>query len=139
MKYRKIDSKYIIRIDKNEEIVASIEKVCIENKIQLGKITAIGAVNKVIIGLFKPEDRKYLSSELKGDFEITSLIGNITSKDNKPYLHIHINIADEKHRIFGGHLNLAMVSATCEVLVEEFAGNVERNFDEDIGLNLLKL
>lgn len=139
MKYKKIDSRYIIRIDKNEEIVASIEKVCITNKIQLGKITAIGAVDKVIIGLFKPESRKYLSSELKGDFEITSLIGNITSKNSKPYLHIHINIADEKHRTFGGHLNLAVVSATCEVIIEEFAGNVERSFEEDIGLNLLKL
>ena len=45
---------------------------------------------------------------------------------------------DEQGRVFGGHLNEAIVSATCEMVVEVIDGQVDRAFDEDVGLNLFK-
>ena len=57
--------------------------------------------------------------------------------NGKIYLHIHVNLADEEHRTFGGHLNEAVVSATCEAIIEEFEGEVDRFFDEKIGINLM--
>ena len=38
----------------------------------------------------------------------------------------------------GGHLNRAMVSATCEMVVTVVPGTVERVFHEDVGLNLFQ-
>jgi predicted DNA-binding protein with PD1-like motif len=55
------------------------------------------------------------------------------------YLHLHINIADSKYNVYGGHLNYAYVSATCEIVIEAVEGEVEREFSEGIGLNLYKL
>ena len=43
-----------------------------------------------------------------------------------------------KAMFFGGHLNEAFVSATCEMVVLPMAGQVERAFDEETGLNLFR-
>lgn len=43
-----------------------------------------------------------------------------------------------KEKYFGGHLNKAIVSATCEMVISIIEGNVDRYFDEEIGLNLFK-
>jgi len=139
MNFKRFGKKYVIRIDKGEKIVETLRKICIENEITHGIISGIGAVSKAKIGLFKPEEKKYFSTELLGDYEIISLNGNITTMNGKVYLHLHINLADEEHKTFGGHLNEAVVSATCEVIIEEIEGSMEREFDEETGLNLLKI
>ena len=139
MNYRRFDKKYVIRIDRGEKIVETLAKICVENNITLGIISGIGAVSKAKIGLFKPEEKKYFTTELLGDYEITSLNGNISIMNGEVYLHLHINLADEKHKTFGGHLNEAVVSATCEVIIEKIEGSIERKFDKEKGLNLLKI
>ncbi|MDP8267328.1 MAG: DNA-binding protein [Candidatus Tenebribacter davisii] len=139
MKSKKIDNKFFIRIDPEEEIVSKLTEFCKNNSIKFGNISGIGAVNKVEIGLYDTLQKKYYSDEMSGAFEILSINGNITSLNEQPYLHIHITFADSKHNAFGGHLNMAIVSATCEVIIEEFEGEIARSFDEEIGLNLLKI
>ena len=139
MKFKKIDKIYFVRIDSGEEIVTVLQKICDENQIRLGKISGIGAVRKATIGFFEMNNKQYHSTVLKGDFEITSLLGNITTMNDKIYLHVHINLANEKNQTYGGHLNEAIVSATCEVIIEEFEGEANRRLDKNIGINLLQL
>ena len=138
MDFKKFGNKYIVRIDKGEEIVESIRKFCKENEIKLGTVTGLGAVDQATIGLFETSSKEYHGTELTGDHEITSLVGNISTKDGEVYLHLHINLADNKYNTYGGHLNSAVVSGTCEITIEEIDGKVEREFDEEVGLNLYK-
>lgn len=44
----------------------------------------------------------------------------------------------DKGHVFGGHLNEATVSATCEMVIQIIDGKVDRYFDEEIGLNLFR-
>ena len=139
MKSKKIGNRYLIRIDKGEEIVSVLTEFCNERSIKLGKISAIGAVNEVEIGIFDPLKKEYHSNTIKGTFEILSITGNITSNKDQPYLHMHIMLSDSEYNAFGGHLNKAVVSATCEVIIEELSGKIDRYFDEKTGLNLIEL
>lgn len=138
MEYKQIRDKYILRLDKSEEIVETLKKFCRDHDITLGFIKGIGAVNKAKIGLFDTASKKYQSVELKGDYEITSLLGNISTINEEIYLHLHINLGDKDYKIHGGHLNEAIISATGEILIESIDGNLDREFSEEIGLNLIK-
>ena len=58
--------------------------------------------------------------------------------DNKFYCHLHMSVGNEKGEVFGGHLNKAIISATCEMVITIISGIVDRYYDEEVGLNLLK-
>lgn len=136
MEYRRFDNKYIVRIQKNEEVMEQLKLLCQKEKIELGSISGLGAAKEVEIGLFNTETKEYKTTTLNGIFEITSLIGNISTKEGETYLHCHINISDESLQVKGGHLVRAVISATGEIVVTKIQGNVNRKFDEEIGLNL---
>jgi len=58
--------------------------------------------------------------------------------NGEPYIHLHIALANSEHNVKAGHLNMAVISATGEIIIEAIDGYVDREFDDDIGLNLLK-
>ena len=138
MEYRRFDDKIVARIDKGEEIVENLALICEKEGVKLGYITAIGAVNRFTAGVFSPAEKTYASREFCGDFEIVSLTGTATCKKNKEYLHLHMSAGDESGKVFGGHLNRAYVSATCEAVIFVFNGEVGREFSCEVGLNLFK-
>ena len=139
MKYIKNGNKYIVRIDKDEEVIEQIKKICNDNCIKAGSITGLGAADRVKVGLFNTNTKEYLSKKLIGSFEITSLIGNISRMNNEVYLHIHIGVSDENMNVYGGHLNHCYISATCELIIDEIEEDLNREFNEEIGLNLYSI
>ncbi|MCT8975250.1 DNA-binding protein [Clostridium sp. CX1] len=136
---KKLGSNWVIRIDKGEEIVSNIKEICEKNNIKAGFISAIGAADKVKIGLFNTNTKVYHSETLSGDFEITNLTGNVSRKDGEVYIHLHITVSDEEYKAYGGHLNEAWISGTCEMLLTEVDGEIGRQFDDNSGLNIFEL
>lgn len=137
MNYQKIDASVVVRLDPGEEIIACLTEIVTNEKITLGSVSGIGAVNTVTLGLFKVGTKEYKSKDLEGDFEIVSLAGTISTMNETPYLHLHMAIGDENLQMFGGHLSKAVVSATAEIIIHRIEGSIDRSFDEKIGLNLL--
>jgi len=137
MEFRKFGSKYLLRLDKGEEIVATLKDFCSKEGIKLGSISGIGAANKVIVGLFETGPKKYHSKTFEGDYEIAPLVGNVSTMNGETYLHLHITLGDGEHKAFAGHLNEAWVSATFECVIDTIDGEIDRKLSEEIGLNLI--
>jgi len=137
MKLKKFGNKWVVRIDKGEEIVETLTQLCKKNKIKLGSVSGVGGIERTTVGSFKAKTKEYFSQELIGDYEITNLIGNISTMKGKIYLHLHITISDSNNNAFGGHLNSGIVSTTGEIIIEEIEGEIEREFNEEVKLNLL--
>ena len=133
MDYRKFGNKIIARIDRGEEIVTSLKAIC-----QSASVSAIGAVNSFTVGVFSPKDKTYKANKFAGDYEIVSLLGTVTTKDGQFYAHLHMSAGDGEGKVFGGHLNEAFVSATCEMVIDIADGAVGRAYSEEIGLNLFE-
>lgn len=138
MEYKRFNNTIVARIDKGEEILDKIKEIALKENIKLASVRALGATNDFTVGVFKTDEKKYYSNEFKGNFEIVSLTGTINTMDGEFYTHIHMSAGNDKGEVFGGHLNKAMVSATCEMVINIIDGTVDRYFDEEIGLNLFK-
>lgn len=138
MDYRRFENKIIARIDKKEEILEKLKEIAIKEKIQLASISALGAVGEFTVGVFKVEEKKYYANKFSGDFEIVSLNGTISTMNNEFYAHLHMSAGDQEGKVFGGHLNNAIVSATCEMVIDIIDGKVDRKFSEEVGLNLFE-
>ena len=140
MEYKRIDDRhYVIRIDKGEEVLDQLKEFCNKEIINAGEFRGIGASDKIEIGLFNTKTKEYKTSIKEGMFEITSLLGNISRKDDDIYLHAHINFSDELLNVYGGHLVKCYISATCELIITVLNGNISREFNDEIGLNLFDL
>ena len=137
MRYKKYDRKLIVRIDPKEEIIETLKQICKTQNIKLGTVNGIGATDKVVIGLLNLKTKNYQSQEFIGDHEITSLLGNISTMNDDAYLHIHVTLGNTKHESIGGHLISAVVSITCELVIDIIEGEIERKFSDDLGANLL--
>lgn len=138
MEYRRFNDTIVARLDKGEEITEQVRGIARREDIRLASVRAIGAVNEFTVGVFKTAEKEYLANEFKGSFEIVSLTGTINTMNGEFYLHLHLSAGNERGEVFGGHLNRAVVSATCEMVIELINGSVDRRFDEEIGLNLFK-
>ena len=138
MEYRRFGRHIVVRMDRGEEILEQVKQVALAEKIKLASIRALGAVNSFTVGVFKTKDKKYCSNSFEGDFEIVSLTGTINTMDGEFYCHLHMSAGDCEGKVFGGHLNRAVVSATCEMVISVMDGAVDRAFSDEIGLNLFR-
>lgn len=141
MEYRKFDHTYLIRMDRGEEIVSCLNEFAEKENIHLASVYAIGACDKVTVGCYEVNEKQYHSKTLEGAYEITNLSGNITEMGGKVYLHLHITVADENQKAYGGHLNECRISGTCEMFVNVIDGAVTRKKDDigNTGLNIWEL
>ena len=138
MDYRRFGKTIVMRIDKGEEVLTQLKAMALKEDIKLASVRALGATNDFTVGVFKVDEKKYYANHFTGDFEIVSLTGTISTMNGEYYAHLHMSAGDEQGRVFGGHLNEAIISATCEMVVEVIDGQVERAHDADVGLNLFK-
>ena len=125
-------------MDKGEEILEKVREVAEKEKIKLADISALGAVSEFTVGVFDTEAKEYHANEFKGSFEIVSLTGTINTMNDEFYCHLHMSAGNEKGQVFGGHLNKAIISATCEMVITLIEGRVDRRFEEKVGLNLFQ-
>jgi predicted DNA-binding protein with PD1-like motif len=128
---------YIGRIPEGADLLESITKICKEEGIKIGKITAIGAVKKAVVAYYNQTEKKYYNHEFNKPMEILNCTGNVSLLNGQPFVHCHITLADEEGKCFGGHLMIGTVVFACEIFIEEYEGEIlERVFDESSGLSL---
>ncbi len=131
-------NEYILRLDKGEELILALKEFSKKENIKSAFFFGLGAAMEAEISFYDLNKREYISKRIKEILEIASLIGNVAFKEKEIVVHAHIILTDRKMRSFGGHLNSLIVGGTCEIYLKKFRGKINREFSEEIGLNLLK-
>lgn len=138
MEYGRFGDTVLLRIDRGEEIIETVKRVAEKERIRLASVEALGAVDDFTVGVYDVAAKRYDSKTFTGAFEIVSLVGTITEKDGAFYQHLHMSAGNRDCEVFGGHLNRAVVSATCEMVIRILPGAVNRAPDPETGINLIR-
>ena len=138
MEYRRFENTLVIRMDRGEEICGTLAAICEKEDVELAEVSALGAVDRAEMAIYDVPSKTFFRKTFEGPMEIGSLVGSVTCKDGKPYLHLHGVVCDSGLAAHGGHIASMRVSATCEMIVRVFPGEVGRRMDEAIGLNVFQ-
>jgi len=137
MKKIKPREVFIGKLSHGGDLLEEITEICLRENIQLARFEALGAVQRARLGFYNQETHKYEFFTVDQPLEITKLVGNVSLKDNSPFVHAHITLADKRGNAYGGHLASGTVVFACEFKLEIFDGLVlKRDFDETTGLSL---
>ncbi|MDO8521829.1 MAG: DNA-binding protein [bacterium] len=139
MRTTKDGKNHLIILERGEDVIPALLRYCTEHKITAGVFTGIGAVNNIEIGYYDFEEREYHFRAEKGDFEVASMTGNITSVDGKPFIHVHavLSRCDKTLECIGAHIKKASVAVTLEVFLTNVDVSLSRAYDECTGLKLI--
>jgi predicted DNA-binding protein with PD1-like motif len=139
MKSRRFDKYVVIRLEKDEEIIATLTRAVQEKEITGGFLYGLGVGKDLELGYFDAHKHTYIRKKFDDEYEFTSLLGNISSLNGETIVHCHVTITDRQFRAFGGHLFRGTVPATLEVIVIPFSEPLNRKLDEITSLNLLDM
>ena len=131
------DGRYLLSLDNHAEITAALAAFCEEKNIRSGIVGGIAAISEATFRFLDPATKQYVDKTFAEQMEVTCLTGNLSRKDGKPYLHIHVTASRRDYTCIGGHLLTARVNGACELYVEDYGlDGVGRRFDPETGLNL---
>ncbi len=113
-------------------------KIATTEKIATARVEAIGGVRHLELSYFNHQAKKYEEHRYEEFLEVTGIVGNITLKDGKPFLHAHGTFARRDLSVIGGHIMSATVFPLLEVVITPTENTAIREFDEETGLNLIQ-
>lgn len=128
---------FITRLCHGKDLISEIERVCEDERIKTGWFIVIGALKNVTYGFYDQRSKQYMKSSFDKECEITSCTGNVSFLDNKIFVHAHINFADEKGDVKGGHLFKGEIFAA-EIIIFDYEQKLIRKFDRETNLKLWK-
>lgn len=130
-------SNHFLRVVRGEDLVEQVQGYCKKVNVTAGWVQGLGACDHVVISYYDLEKKEYIKHEFNEEFELLSLIGNISMVDGEPFLHAHVTLGRSDQSVIGGHLHEMRISGTGEVLITRFQTEFSRSKDEETGLSLL--
>lgn len=128
--------RYVLRFDKDEELMKALGDFAAAEKITAGHFSAVGTVSSIELGFFNSFIKEYRKKLILDNMEIVSLAGNFSVLENKPVIHAHGSFSNNEFVVVGGHVFKAVILATCEVFVLKMDGELKRGLDKNTNLNL---
>jgi uncharacterized protein len=128
---------FVGRLETGSDLVAEIERFCREQGIVAAQVTVIGALRRAAFAYYEQHDHRYLEPSSETHHEIVGFTGNVSLRDDKPFLHAHATFADANGTTVGGHLLRGCEVFAAEIMIRELSGvSLVRSFDEETGLSL---
>lgn len=135
----KLKRTIIGQFQNGTDLLEELTQLVLKENICCGRIHGIGATTHAMVAYYDQSSKKYCPMEFKGGMEILNLQGNVSIRDSKPFVHVHILLSDPQGKVFGGHLMPGTKLWASEVIIDEFEGEVlVREQDEKTGLFLWK-
>lgn len=137
MKAFETTTGYVVRLDPDEEILATLTDFVLKEKIEGAIIQGIGAVKDSVLGYFDVHEKVYKEQTFADDMELISLMGNLSWVEDEPFIHAHVLLSGSDFVGRAGHLFSSVIAVTGEFSLQPTGRRIERALDERTGLKLM--
>ena len=128
---------YIFKLHKGKDLMEYLAAFCHDNQVKCGIVNVIGAVENATLSCFDQKKKKYDKKVIAEPLEIVSLSGNISIQDNRPCVHAHVMLSNQKYEVFGGHLLPGTKVFVGEAYIQELVGEPKvRRMDKVVKVSL---
>ncbi|MDG7006955.1 MAG: DUF296 domain-containing protein [Nitrososphaerota archaeon] len=128
----------IYSLEAGSKVPDDIVAIAAREKIRTARVEAIGGVKELRLAYFNHEAKKYEEHDYREFLEVTSILGNVTLKDGRLFLHIHGTFGRRDLSVLAGHVVQATVFPLLEVVVTPTKNRAKRKFDDELGLYVIK-
>lgn len=138
-KQQKINKVSWLELKQGDDLLKTVSAYFLKNDIKAGLVMVIGALQKAKFSYYEQKEKKFYPRSIDGPVEIISCLGNVSLKNDKPFVHAHLAVADSQGRVLGGHLEEGCIVFAAECSIFEMEGDLlSRKFDENTGLFLFE-
>lgn len=113
---------YIFRLAKGKDLLEQLTDFCHDNQIKCAVVSATGAVENASVAYYDQAKKAAVKTVLNAEHELLSLKGNVTIKDNRPFVNAHVVLASKTGEIKGGRLMLGTKIFSAEAFIQELVG-----------------
>lgn len=130
---------FVVVLDTGEEAVSALLAFIQREEIRAAQLTAIGAFSDLVLLYYDWEKKDYLHIPVREQVEVASLIGDVAlAPSGDPTLHVHAVVGRRTGSAMAGHLALAHVRPTLEVILTEAPAHLRKVKDPETGLALIR-
>ena len=124
-----------VRLDRGADLLQELNEAAAKLGMEAGTVQAIGAVTELVLGYFDQDRKQYRTTSFPSSFEIGSGIGNVSIKEGKPFVHLHVVATGPDGAAVGGHLMEGAKVYVIEAYFRQLGGPPPvREQNDDIGL-----
>lgn len=138
MEYTRFGNTYLLRLDKEDEILSSIRSFCRKEGVHLALVRGQGEAMDVS---FSVKNRRTFAAKTvnyRGDMEMTSCTGTVTTKKGIPYLNLYAVVANPLEKFcLGGRLERGVISLNGEFIITAVHGMAERVYSPQCGTDIM--
>jgi predicted DNA-binding protein with PD1-like motif len=125
------------RLPHGQDLIKTIERFCLFNEVHMAAIAVNGAISSVTLGTFDQQQQVYVTTVIDKPLSFAACQGNVSIKDNRPFVHISAVLSDTDGRVTGGRLFSDTIIFAGEIDLQELTGPpLTRQYDATTGLML---
>jgi len=131
------DEKVVLRFDPGEEVFSGLVRFAKEAGIDAALVSGLGSSSEVELGFYDKDEKEYQKTSFIEPMEILNITGNVGLLDTEITVHLHGSFGLPNYQMIGGHIHRLVVNTTVELMLDTMGGEINREYDEETGLNLL--
>ncbi|MCX8032272.1 MAG: DUF296 domain-containing protein [Thermoleophilia bacterium] len=128
---------YVVKLPYGSDLLKELQNYITTKNITLASLWGMGAVSRAVIRYYDQPKKEWIELKLDKRLEVAAMVGNVSLLNGEPIVHVHVVLADEKGRCYGGHLADGTLVFNLEIVIATYSGPpVNRQMDPVTGLTL---
>jgi predicted DNA-binding protein with PD1-like motif len=91
-----------VSLERGEDLLEGLYRAVEELGMESGTLQVIGGLEEAVVGYFDPPSGEYVDHRT-GHVEICAGLGNVSIKEGKPFIHLHLTLSGKESATVGGH------------------------------------